>query len=198
MGIPVILASVNREVNMHKKGTSKDDVARDVPFAHGTEAPSQTVEEEEDKEVDNEEEEEEEETNCPPDGISSLPLGNFPSSQAPSLDLPSAQKNTPHTQISKFTFLLPPSIPLTTCAIFYLGSESLALNNILILKGENLIWSYDPESLECKLESSRSNRILMRRYAIVEKAKDADVIGILIGTLGICQSPPLHTPRIQI
>lgn len=25
----------------------------------------------------------------------------------------------------------------------------------------------------------------MRRYAIVEKAKDADVIGILVGTLGV-------------
>lgn len=25
----------------------------------------------------------------------------------------------------------------------------------------------------------------MRRYAVVEKAKDADVIGILVGTLGV-------------
>lgn len=28
----------------------------------------------------------------------------------------------------------------------------------------------------------------MRRYAVVEKAKDADVIGILVGTLGVCES----------
>lgn len=27
--------------------------------------------------------------------------------------------------------------------------------------------------------------MLMRRYALVEKAKDADVIGILVGTLGV-------------
>lgn len=27
--------------------------------------------------------------------------------------------------------------------------------------------------------------MLMRRYAVVEKAKDADVIGILVGTLGV-------------
>lgn len=27
----------------------------------------------------------------------------------------------------------------------------------------------------------------MRRYAVVEKAKDADVIGILVGTLGVCE-----------
>lgn len=37
----------------------------------------------------------------------------------------------------------------------------------------------------CRLESARTNRMLMRRYALVEKAKDADVIGILVGTLGV-------------
>jgi hypothetical protein len=30
--------------------------------------------------------------------------------------------------------------------------------------------------------------MLMRRYAAVEKAKDADVIGILVGTLGVGSS----------
>jgi len=33
--------------------------------------------------------------------------------------------------------------------------------------------------------------MLMRRYATVEKAKDADVIGILVGTLGVGASPLL-------
>lgn len=32
--------------------------------------------------------------------------------------------------------------------------------------------------------------MLMRRYATVEKAKDADVIGILVGTLGVGASSP--------
>lgn len=34
----------------------------------------------------------------------------------------------------------------------------------------------------------------MRRYAVVEKAKDADVIGILVGTLGVGTFLPL--PRL--
>lgn len=34
--------------------------------------------------------------------------------------------------------------------------------------------------------------MLMRRYAVVEKAKDADVIGILVGTLGVGQSCPSY------
>ena len=31
----------------------------------------------------------------------------------------------------------------------------------------------------------------MRRYAMIQKARDADVIGILVGTLGVgkCESP---------
>lgn len=33
--------------------------------------------------------------------------------------------------------------------------------------------------------STRTNRLLMRRYAVVQQARDADVIGILVGTLGV-------------
>jgi diphthamide biosynthesis protein 2 len=36
-----------------------------------------------------------------------------------------------------------------------------------------------------RLESGRTNRLLMRRYAVVQKARDADVFGILVGTLGV-------------
>lgn len=34
--------------------------------------------------------------------------------------------------------------------------------------------------------------MLMRRYAAVEKAKDADVVGILVGTLGVGTFALLH------
>lgn len=68
--------------------------------------------------------------------------------------------------------------------IFYVGSESLALNNLLLTHSTNQTWSYDPASREVKLESVKTNRFLMRRYAIMQKARDADVFGILIGTLG--------------
>lgn len=40
--------------------------------------------------------------------------------------------------------------------------------------------------------------MLMRRYAVVEKAKDADVIGILVGTLGVCQLSPSLAPRLRV
>lgn len=47
------------------------------------------------------------------------------------------------------------------------------------------VWSYDAKTRSTRLESTRTNRMLMRRYAVVQKAKDADVIGILVGTLGV-------------
>ena len=35
----------------------------------------------------------------------------------------------------------------------------------------------------------------MRRYAMVQKARDADVFGILVGTLGVGKPcPPIHLP----
>ncbi|KAG8935410.1 Diphthamide biosynthesis protein 2 [Tulasnella sp. 417] len=68
--------------------------------------------------------------------------------------------------------------------IFYVGCESLALNNLLLTHSTNQTWSYDPTSRGVKLESVKTNRFLMRRYAIMQKARDADVFGILIGTLG--------------
>ena len=48
------------------------------------------------------------------------------------------------------------------------------------------MYSYDPRDSSTRLEG-RSNKLLMRRYAAVQRARDADVIGILVGTLGVCE-----------
>jgi len=69
--------------------------------------------------------------------------------------------------------------------IFYVGPESLTLTNVLITNGQSNVLSYDPMSQQASLASTRSNKMLMRRYAAIQKAKDADVFGILVGTLGV-------------
>ncbi|GAA5893300.1 hypothetical protein JCM6882_007998 [Rhodosporidiobolus microsporus] len=79
------------------------------------------------------------------------------------------------------------------CALMWLGGESLALNNVLLTHGRCMVWSFDPLTSLARLESSKTNRMLMRRYAAVEKAKDADVVGILVGTLGVAAYLPLIT-----
>ncbi|KAK0234573.1 putative diphthamide synthesis protein-domain-containing protein [Armillaria nabsnona] len=79
----------------------------------------------------------------------------------------------------------------TKSTIFYIGGESLGLTNLLITHSFCDVISYDPGSKATRLESSRTNRLLMRRYAVVQKARDADVFGILVGTLGVANYLPL-------
>jgi diphthamide biosynthesis protein 2 len=38
---------------------------------------------------------------------------------------------------------------------------------------------------QATVQSAETNKLLMRRYAVVQKARDADVFGILVGTLGV-------------
>lgn len=54
------------------------------------------------------------------------------------------------------------------------------------------IISYSPTSCLVQVQTHLTNRLLMRRYALVQKARDADVFGILVGTLGVGKyTPPL-------
>ena len=109
------------------------------------------------------------------------------------------------------------------CTIFYVGSESLSLTNLLMTHSTSpvsfqvplspsltlsfitshhhhhhthtkKVYSYDPKTKTTKLESARTNRLLMRRYVAVQKARDADVFGILVGTLGVGMSQKKTPP----
>ncbi|KAF8918751.1 putative diphthamide synthesis protein-domain-containing protein [Mucidula mucida] len=68
--------------------------------------------------------------------------------------------------------------------ILYIGGESLGLTNLLITHSASSVYSYNPNTRSFRLESASTNKLLMRRYAVVQKARDADVFGILVGTLG--------------
>ncbi|KAI6102295.1 putative diphthamide synthesis protein-domain-containing protein [Pisolithus croceorrhizus] len=70
-------------------------------------------------------------------------------------------------------------------AVIYIGDESLTLTNILMTHSSNKVYSYNPTTNVVRLESGRTNKLLMRRFAVVQKARDADVFGILVGTLGV-------------
>ncbi|KAJ1882049.1 Diphthamide biosynthesis protein 2 [Coemansia sp. RSA 486] len=67
--------------------------------------------------------------------------------------------------------------------ILYIGGESLTLTNIMATQRSKAIFSYDPRHLLVREETSKVNRHLSRRYFAVQKARDADVIGIVVGTL---------------
>ena len=96
-----------------------------------------------------------------------------------------------------------PSTSEATEPIFYVGPESLGLTNLLMTHAAapvrrylripraslpNImiqVYRYDPSSRTASLESGRTNKLLMRRYAVVQRPRDADVFGILVGTLGV-------------
>ncbi|TCD70390.1 Diphthamide biosynthesis protein 2 [Steccherinum ochraceum] len=76
-------------------------------------------------------------------------------------------------------------------AVLYVGGESLALTNLLMTHASAEVYSYDPSTSTARVESVKTNKLLMRRYAIVQRARDADVFGILVGTLGVASYLPL-------
>ncbi|RIA85674.1 putative diphthamide synthesis protein [Glomus cerebriforme] len=82
-------------------------------------------------------------------------------------------------------YILPENISIENCTIFYIGCESLTLTNIIMTHNKCKVYSYDPEIRVGRQETIQVNKALMKRYYMVQKAKDADVIGIVIGTLGI-------------
>lgn len=72
--------------------------------------------------------------------------------------------------------------------IFYIGSEGITLNNLIMTFNRCEIYSYDPETCEMRKEGVQVNRSLAKRFALIEKAKEVSLFGILIGTLSIANS----------
>lgn len=80
---------------------------------------------------------------------------------------------------------------LTSVIIAYIGGESLNLTNLLMTHSHCEVYAYDPSTRSAHLQSHRTNKLLMRRFAMVQRARDADVFGILVGTLGVTSYLPL-------
>ena len=81
--------------------------------------------------------------------------------------------------------MLPENIKLEDCTILYIGEENITLTNIMMVHNKCPVITYNPEKEEAHRETVPVNRLLMKRYFLVQKAKDADVIGIVVGTLGV-------------
>ncbi|KAI9605987.1 hypothetical protein H4Q26_004358 [Puccinia striiformis f. sp. tritici PST-130] len=100
------------------------------------------------------------------------------------------------------SFVLP---PITTShktdyssyrAVFYVGSESARLTHFLVTHPNLPVIAIDPNQTEedsrddendpdQREHNRRTKKLLMRRYATIQRARDADVFGILVGTLGV-------------
>ncbi|NXO05363.1 DPH2 synthase, partial [Rhinopomastus cyanomelas] len=70
-------------------------------------------------------------------------------------------------------------------AMFYVGTEGLALTSFMLTWNCCPFSSFDPITGCGRHETFNVNRALMRRLYLVERARDAHVVGILVGTLGV-------------
>lgn len=74
---------------------------------------------------------------------------------------------------------------ITDYSMFYVGQEGATLRNFMMTWNRCLFCSFDPQTMTGRTESVSINRALMKRYYAIERAKDANVVGILVGTLGV-------------
>lgn len=70
-------------------------------------------------------------------------------------------------------------------AMFYVGAEGLALTSFMLTWNRCPFSSFDPSTGCGRRETLNVNRALQRRLYLVERARDAGVVGILAGTLGV-------------
>ncbi|XP_069837362.1 2-(3-amino-3-carboxypropyl)histidine synthase subunit 2 [Dendropsophus ebraccatus] len=68
---------------------------------------------------------------------------------------------------------------------FYVGGEGSTLSNLLLTWPHCTFFSFNPVTNESRREGVHVNRALMKRFYLIEKARDAQVVGILVGTLGV-------------
>ncbi|XP_024521771.1 2-(3-amino-3-carboxypropyl)histidine synthase subunit 2 [Selaginella moellendorffii] len=72
----------------------------------------------------------------------------------------------------------------TPTKILWIGKEGPALTNVMLTYNSAATVRYDPASGEQTSMSSQSST-LWRRYYLIERAKDANIVGIVVGTLGV-------------
>lgn len=95
-----------------------------------------------------------------------------------------SKRQSDSLEVCRRTILLPPGKKMEEFVIVYVGMEGPALNN-LILQFHNDFFTYNPKNLILRKETLNVNKTFLRRYYLIEKAKDANIIGILAGTLGV-------------
>lgn len=83
--------------------------------------------------------------------------------------------------------LWPPDIFLNSdkWKIVYVGTNERLMTLLNFTFPNHAQFIYDPSKQELVENAARGSKLLMRRYVMIEKTKDADRIGILVGTLGV-------------
>lgn len=82
-------------------------------------------------------------------------------------------------------FVLKNELSMDDYSVFFIGHEGPTLTNFMMTWNQCSFCSFDPVTMSGRPESISINKALMKRYYAIERAKDANVVGILVGTLGV-------------
>ncbi|KAK8709189.1 hypothetical protein V6N13_060218 [Hibiscus sabdariffa] len=83
------------------------------------------------------------------------------------------------------TWDLPEGQRMEDYLLLWIGPENSAFSNAVLTFNGCEIVRYDATEDQLVTDVSQQKRILKRRYYLVERAKDANMVGILVGTLGV-------------
>ena len=72
-------------------------------------------------------------------------------------------------------------------SFYYIGSKESFINPFLFYFNKNKFFNFDSNKtpVTTPILFSKTNKELMKRYYLIEKAKDAKIFGILIGTMSV-------------
>ncbi|KAK7274365.1 hypothetical protein RIF29_15450 [Crotalaria pallida] len=87
--------------------------------------------------------------------------------------------------IGGLTWKLPEGQSMEDYLLFWIGLDNSAFANVVLTYNACEIVRYDAAENRMLTDLSQQRRILKRRYYLVERAKDANIVGILVGTLGV-------------
>ncbi|XP_057725665.1 uncharacterized protein LOC130941251 [Arachis stenosperma] len=80
---------------------------------------------------------------------------------------------------------LPDGQSIDDYLLFWIGIDNSAFANIVLTFNVCEIVRYDATENQVMTDLSQQRRILKRRYYLVERSKDANIVGILVGTLAV-------------
>jgi len=108
-------------------------------------------------------------------------------------DLPSQTARTAYDDLSGFCLSVSGRIChipggkdiLGKGSVLFIGEEGLTLTNLMFNLNYLGFFTYNPTTMMLRRETLNVNQQLRKRYYLIEKAKDAKLIGILVATLGI-------------
>lgn len=127
-------------------------------------------------------------------GAGASSCGCAPAAATPTSPTPTAKaatspppSTTPSVNLGGQSVELPDGVAIEDCAVVYLGGEGPRLTNILMRCPSAPCVSYNPVTRAARREGATVNKSLAQRFRLVQHAKAASVVGIVVGTLGVAR-----------